>query len=66
MGTRIAPTDQFRTLHVAIERDGEVVKVVEFSDPRRAVCERISSVPGLMAYPIAAATLRASRMRRRA
>ncbi len=66
MGTKATPPDEFRTLHVAVERDGEVVNVVEFSDPRKAVCERISSIPGLLAYPIAAATLRASRNRRRA
>ncbi len=57
---------EFKTLHVAVERDGEVVNVVEFADPRKNVCERISSIPGLSAYPIAAATLRASRNRRRA
>ncbi len=68
MKTQVAERkiEGFKTLHMAIERNGEVVNVVEFSDPRRVVCERISDVPGLLAYPIAAATLLAKRNRRRA
>lgn len=65
MSTNAIKGERLRTSHLALERDGELVRVIEVPDARQAMidaCRRIDD--GFTLHPISVATARAMSKRR--